>query len=177
MNKNIKLAVFCLTVTLFAFALYAQEREPDMSQVRQLMGDAVTQDAADDFTAQEYEGNIVIDVFKIIGWLVLVLTLIAVTAWVVRKTGLVRGVAPVSAQTPSMKVLEAMTTGQGGIMLLVRCEESVFLIGQTQANYTLLHELPKDSARKIIESKTGTETVGAFKNSLSNFMQNIKVSQ
>jgi flagellar biogenesis protein FliO len=53
----------------------------------------------------------------------------------------------------------------------------VFLVGQTPTNYTLLRELDEGAAQKIIESKGGNETIASFKNSLANFMQNVKVQK
>jgi flagellar biogenesis protein FliO len=117
-------------------------------------------------------------VLRIVGSLVLVLALLAAVVWGVRKSGIMgQGVPTATPQTPSMSVLEALSTAYSGTILLVRCEEQVFLVGQTSSNYTLLQELQEDIAKKIIESKGGNETIGSFKNSLANFMQNLKIQR
>jgi flagellar biogenesis protein FliO len=170
-----------LFVILFIFfAAAAQERQFDMNALNQSMGIPLT--AADTNFAgtgsEPREDSIGIIVLRLVGSLVLVLALVGGTAWFFRKTNFFKKSGIEAAnQTPSMSVLEALATGQNGVILLVRCEEQVFLVGQTQAKYTLLQELNADTAKKIIDNKAGNETIGAFKSSLSNFMQNIKIQK
>jgi len=170
-------------VIIFALSLicavFAQEREFSMSQLNQDMGNVVPQDS--DFVepvSANHDGMGII-LLRIVGSLALVLAILAAAVWGIRKSGIVIGqnVPAAAPQTPSMSVLEALSTGYSGTILLVRCEEQVFLIGQTPSNYTLLQELQEDVAKKIVESKSGNETVGSFKNSLANFMQNLKIQK
>jgi flagellar biogenesis protein FliO len=166
-----------MIIFMIVFWVYAQEREFDMSQLNQSMGNIITSDDADfaDSTGEGNQDGIGIVILRIIGSLALVLALLAAIVWGLRKSGVLgQGVITAANQTPSMSVLEALSTGYNGAILLVRCEEQVFLVGQTPTNYTLLQELQQDVAKKVIESKGGNENVGAFKNSLANFMQNLK---
>jgi flagellar biogenesis protein FliO len=165
-----------LFVIFYAFVLLAQgrEREFDMSQLNESMGNIVAQDSVTGNTSGDNQDGIGIIILRIVGSLALVLAIVGTAAWGIRKTGLLKNAVTAANQTPSMSVLEALSTGQGGVILLLRCEEQVFLVGQTPAKYTFLQELREDVAKKIIESKGGMETIGTFKDSLANFMQNMK---
>ena len=169
-------------LTLLPLLATAQEREFDMRTLNQEMGTLTTDDtnfaAVNSDIGGGRQDGIEVVILRIIGSLAIVLALVAGTATIIRKTGLFRqsGINAAS-QTPSMSVLEALSTGLNGAVLLIRCEEQVFLVGQTQSNYTFLQELNSDTARKIIESKAGNETITSFKTSLANFMQNIKVQK
>ncbi|MCL2845196.1 MAG: flagellar biosynthetic protein FliO [Chitinivibrionia bacterium] len=180
--KNLLLVILC---TLFlSFTVFAQQQNVDnfdMNRLSELAGG----DAVDLFDAdmspqfgggnQESMGIILL---RIVGSLALVLAIVAAAAWGVRKSGIFgKGIAAATSQTPSMSVLEALATGQGGAILLLRCEGQVFLVGQTPTNYTLLRELDAASAQKIIESKGGDVSMATFKNSLANFMQNVKIQK
>ena len=176
-----------LIIFLFAFTVFAQYDAPQENDaeldkkadaIREVYGDpaaATPDDAA--FRAKESD-NWGILMLKVVGWLSLVLAIIAALSWGVRKSGIFGQTAALAAsQTPSMSVLEALATGQNGVILLVRCEKQVFMVGQTPARYTLLKELDDDAAAKIIESRIESDNVASFKNSLSKFMQNIKVQK
>lgn len=173
--------VFFVVFTLFPLRAVAQEREFDMRTLSQEMGVPFNADDTDLAAQAENSGreeSIGVIILRIVGSLVIVLALVGGTAWGIRKTGVFKKSGIIAAnQTPSMSVLEALATGQNGVILLVRCEEQVFLLGQTQAKYTLLQELNADTAKKIIENKAGNETIGSFKNSLANFMQNVKIQK
>jgi flagellar biogenesis protein FliO len=120
--------------------------------------------------------SITVILLRIIGSLALVVGLIAAISFCVSRSGIFKqNNISATSQTPSMSVLEALSTGQNCVILLIKCEEQVFVVGQTSSNYTLLKELNSEVSKKIIESKAGNETVGSFKKSLSNFMQNIKI--
>ena len=182
--KNLFL-VFCVFLLCFA-SVFAQQSPADqdvgfdMNALHAITADPFditdpAQDAQQFGRGQEPIGIIVL---RIVGSLALVLAIVAVVAWGVRKSGIFgKGIAASTGQTPSMSVLEALVTGQGGMILLLRCEKQVFLVGQTPTNYTLLKELDEGAAQKIIESKGGNETIASFKNSLANFMQNVKVQK
>ncbi|MCL1946703.1 MAG: flagellar biosynthetic protein FliO [Chitinivibrionia bacterium] len=177
-----------LIIFLFAFAIFAQsdaqqdvdaELDKKADAIREVYDDPAAAMTPDDetFGAKESD-NWGILMLKVIGWLSLVLAMIAAVAWGVRKSGIFGQTAALAAsQTPSMSVLEALSTGQNGVILLVRCEKQVFMIGQTLTKYTLLKELDEDAAAKIIESRIESDNVATFKNSLSKFMQNIKVQK
>jgi len=179
------LVILVAFLVFFPIQAVAQEREGFddrgfMSGVRQEMGMPIMGDGADLAANNEFGGgggqDIILLISRIVFGLLLVLALIAATAWGIRKTGLFsQSGIDAAVQTPSMSVLEALATGQNGVILLVRCEEQVFLVGQTQAKYTLLQELNENTAKKIIESKVKSDSVSSFKSSLANFMQNIKV--
>ncbi|MDR0304578.1 MAG: flagellar biosynthetic protein FliO [Chitinispirillales bacterium] len=171
--------VFVVVFSAFlVYVVYAQELKFDMSQLNQSMGNIVSQDSDFVDSADGNQDGVGIILLRIVGSLALVLAIFAAAVWGIRKSGIMgHGAAVPALQTPSMSVLEALSTGYNGTILLVRCEEQVFLIGQTPANYTFLQELQEGVAKKIIESKGGGETIGAFKNSLANFMQNLKIQK
>jgi len=172
-----------LVVFLLVFAVFAQQQgvDFDMNRLHGYVGGdesaGLLGDAAQ-VAQRAQEESIGIILLRIVGSLALVLVIVAFAAWGVRKSGIFgKGIAAATVQTPSMSVLEALATGQGGAILLLRCEKQVFIVGQTPTAYTLLRELDEIAAQKIIESKGGNDTVGSFKNSLANFMQNVKVQK
>jgi len=177
--------VFCILMLCFA-SVFAQQQTADPNvgfdndALQAIMADPFeladpAQDTQQFGRGQEPVGIIIL---RIVGSLAIVLAIVAFVAWGVRKSGVFgKGIAVSTGQTPSMSVLEALVTGQGGMILLLRCEKQVFLVGQTPTNYTLLRELDEGAAQKIIESKGGNETIASFKNSLANFMQNVKVQK
>jgi flagellar biogenesis protein FliO len=179
-----KIFFFFFLVAFFAFAQqspqYGQEAEFDMSALSEAMDGAAIDDPAQDFAfAGGNQENLGIILLRIAGSLALVLLIVAAVAWGVRKSGIFgKSVASaVAGQTPSMAVLEVLSTGFGGAVLLLRCEDKVFLLGQSQSNYTLLNELDEETAKKVISNKLGSDSLSNFKSSLTNFMQNVKVQR
>ena len=113
-------------------------------------------------------------VLRIIGYLAIIIALIFVVAWFIRKTGLA-GSSKVGGGG-SMDVLEVVSFGQNRNAMLVRVMDCVYLLGQTSGSIVLLDKIEGQDAIDIIAtSKEGTSIV-QFKDAFNSFMGKIKKS-
>lgn len=133
-----------------------------------LVADSTAVDAAEEEPPSPF-----ILVMRIIGSLALISVLIFGIVFGVKKTGLIKKVDEGSAG--SFEVLERFPLGkQGGVLLMVRCEKSVLLLGQTADSINLLKSIEGNEAQALIEDKREGATVSAFQASLNNFITTMK---
>lgn len=172
---NLKLLlVFSL---LCISCIFAQEDSFEIEKVHSAMGtQTVVVDGIDStLVVSEAPESIGVLLLRIAGSLSLVLFLIVAILFVIKKLGLFRGER--NLQSPSLQILESLSVGQGGVIMLIRCENSVHLVGQTASQFSLIQTFPSVTAAQIIDERQGSETVGSFKTNLSQFMSNLTTPQ
>ena len=77
---------------------------------------------------------------KTIGSVLLILGLLFVGTWVVKKTGLAGLASGQSSDSPELKILTSVTPRNGQTISAVRFGDRVLLVGSTQNSFTLLAE-------------------------------------
>ncbi len=99
--------------------------------------------------------------------LVLVIGIIFVSAWLLRRYGRFPGVA-----NGKLKVVGALSVGQRERILLLQVGEEQLLVGVTSSRISTLHRLEQP-----IEVETPGENSEAFAQNLQGFLQKYKPSQ
>lgn len=180
-------AVFCfmLLVPLLSVLTAAPDSSGadgfDISEVRRAIGQNTFGPGASDTLpggvvgrqAAAEEESFVLIVLRIIGYLALVLVLIFLIAWGVRKAGLAGGSKMGGG---SMDVLEALPLGQNRALLLVRVTDRVYLLGQSQSRIDMLETYESDKALEIISSTKGGVSMTQFKDVFGSFMGKLRKS-
>ena len=110
---------------------------------------------------------------RIVGYLALIIILIVVVFWVLRRTGMI-GASRIGGG--SMDVLEALALGQGRHVMLVRVTDSVLVLGQTAQQITLLEKVEGEKALELIASTKGGTSIVQFKDMFNSFMGKKKTS-
>jgi flagellar biogenesis protein FliO len=110
-------------------------------------------------------------VFRITLYLAIVIGVIFLVAWIVRKAGI--GNSRIGG-SGNMDILEVLQTGQNRNTMLIRVMDSVYLIGQTQHSIVLLEKIEGQKAIDLIASSKGGGTVMQFKEVFNNFMGKMK---
>ncbi|NNE65125.1 MAG: hypothetical protein HKN33_01050 [Pyrinomonadaceae bacterium] len=99
---------------------------------------------------------------KTIGSVLLILGLLFVGTWVIKKTGLAGLASGQSGDSPDLKILTSVTPRNGQTISAVRFGDRVLLVGSTQNSFTLLaedgHDLQEEEA--IEESEKEFEFEG-----------------
>jgi flagellar biogenesis protein FliO len=112
-------------------------------------------------------------VFRITLYLAIVIGVIFLVAWIVRKAGI--GNSRIGG-AGNMDILEVLQTGQNRNTMLIRVMDAVYLIGQTQNSIVLLEKIEGQKAIDLITSSKGGGTVMQFKEVFNNFMGKMKKS-
>jgi flagellar biogenesis protein FliO len=110
-------------------------------------------------------------VFRITLYLAIVIGVIFLVAWIVRKAGI--GNSRIGG-AGNMDILEVLQTGQNRNTMLIRVMDAVYLIGQTQNSIVLLEKIEGQKAIDLIASSKGGGTVMQFKEVFNNFMGKMK---
>lgn len=110
-------------------------------------------------------------VFRITLYLAIVIGVIFLVAWIVRKAGI--GNSRIGG-AGNMDILEVLQTGQNRNAVLIRVMDSVYLIGQTQTSMVLLEKIEGQKAINLIASSKGGGSVMQFKEVFNNFMGKMK---
>jgi flagellar biogenesis protein FliO len=111
---------------------------------------------------------------RIIGSLVLIIGLIYLVTWLIRKAGLAGGSARVGGGSGSMDVVEVLPLGQNRQAILFRVMDTVYLCSQTPTNIALLDKIEGQRAVELLTSTKGTSTVVHFKEAFSQFIAKMK---
>ena len=86
---------------------------------------------------------------KTIGSVLLILGLLFVGTWLIKKTGLAGLAAGNSEDSPELKILTSVTPRNGQTISSVRFGDRILLVGSTQNSFTLLAE---DGSGSLAES-------------------------
>jgi len=121
-------------------------------------------------TKKESESYIWV-VFRITLYLAIVIGVIFLVAWLVKKAGI--GSSRIGG-SGNMDILEVLQTGQNRNTMLIRVMDAVYLIGQTQNTIVLLEKIEGQKAIDLITSSKGGGTVMQFKEVFNNFMGKMK---
>ncbi|MBD3390416.1 MAG: flagellar biosynthetic protein FliO [Chitinivibrionales bacterium] len=124
-------------------------------------------------TTETIEDNMGLVIARIVGWLAVVIVLIVVVFWVLRRIGMV-GASRVGGGT--MDMLEALPLGQGRNIIIVRVMDAVLVLGQTSQQITLLETIEGEKALEIIASSKGGTSIVQFKDMFNSFMGKMKKS-
>jgi flagellar biogenesis protein FliO len=126
--------------------------------------------SAPDKAKKESESYIWV-VFRITLYLAIVIGVIFLVAWIVKKAGI--GNSRIGG-AGNMDILEVLQTGQNRNTMLIRVMDAVYLIGQTQNTIVLLEKIEGQKAIDLIASSKGGGTVMQFKDVFNNFMGKMK---
>lgn len=108
---------------------------------------------------------------RIIGYLLIMLLVIIVVMWFIRRVGL-SGTSKLGGG--SMDLLEALTLGQNRSLILVRVVDVVYVLAQTQQSITVLDKIEGAHAVEIIASSKGGTSIVQFKEVFNSFINKIK---
>ncbi|MBN1127346.1 MAG: flagellar biosynthetic protein FliO [Chitinispirillaceae bacterium] len=111
---------------------------------------------------------------RIIGSLVLIVALIYLVIFLLRKAGLTGGSARVGGGSGSMDVLEVLPLGQNRNAVLFRVMDTVYLCSQTQTAISLLDKIEGQRAIELLTSSKGSSTVVHFKEAFNQFISRMK---
>ena len=118
--------------------------------------------------------NYTIIIFRIIGTLALIIGLIYLVMWLMRKAGLASGSTRVGGGGGSMDVLEILPLGQNRNAVLFRVMDTVYLCGQTPSHIALIDKFEGQRAAELLTSNKGPSTVVHFKEAVNNFIARMK---
>jgi flagellar biogenesis protein FliO len=118
--------------------------------------------------------NYTVIMLRIIGSLVLIIALIYLVTWLMRKTGLAGGSTRVGGGGGSMDVIEVLPLGQNRNAVLFRVMDTVYLCGQTQTTIALIDKIEGQRAVEILTSSKGASTVVHFKEAVNHFISRMK---
>jgi flagellar biosynthetic protein FliO len=124
--------------------------------------------------AEKGAADYTIIMLRIIGSLVLIIALIYLVTWLMRKFGLAGTSTRVGGGGGSMDVLEVLPLGQNRNAVLFRVMDTVYLCGQTQTNIALIDKIEGPRAAEILTSSKGTSTVVHFKEAVNHFISRMK---
>ena len=124
--------------------------------------------------AEKGATNYTVIMLRIIGSLVLIIGLIYMVTWLLRKTGLAGTSTRVGGGGGSMDVIEVLPLGQNRNAVLFRVMDTVYLCGQTPANIALIDKIEGQRAVEILTSSKGTSTVVHFKEAVNHFISRMK---
>lgn len=113
-------------------------------------------------------------VFRIIGSLALIVGLIYLVMWLMRKSGLAGSSKRVGGGSGTMDVIEVLPLGQNRNAVLFRVMDTVYLCGQTQSSMALLDKIEGPRAVEILTSSKGASTVVHFKEAVNHFLSRMK---
>ncbi|MBN2036807.1 MAG: flagellar biosynthetic protein FliO [Chitinispirillaceae bacterium] len=175
-----------VVILVCANALSAQDHgqlETDVgnfsiSKVRDLAIDAkaidvVRDTAAGQKSAANQATNYTLIIFRIFGSLIVIIALIYLVSWLIRKSGVGGGTSRIGGGG-SMDVLEVLPLGQNRHAVLLRVMDTVYLCGHTQSNISLIDKIEGQRAVEIMTAGKGASTVVQFKEAFSQFMTKIK---
>lgn len=111
-------------------------------------------------------------IIRISLYLALIIAVIFVVAWIVRKAG-IAGTSKIGGGG-SMDILEVLPFGQNRNAVLIRVQDTVYLLGQTPNNIILLEKIEGQKAIDLIASSKGGSSVMQFKDEFNNFIGKIK---
>ncbi|ERP39325.1 flagellar biosynthetic protein FliO [Chitinivibrio alkaliphilus] len=170
MKRLLPLALLCM----FSGSLLASFDMDKLQQPpRSVSQDSAPVDATSTVSDTPEEIPMPILMGRILFSLSLITILIVLLVWGLKKSQLFqkRG----NEQTPSFEILEQIKTGsQGQSVLLLRFEQEVFLLGQTEGSMHVLQHKSGDTAKEIIADKRGSDTVGQFQTSLNRFVDSLR---
>ncbi|MGM0461902.1 MAG: flagellar biosynthetic protein FliO [Fibrobacterota bacterium] len=168
--------VFFLFFFLFSFV----SAEFDLDEVQRQTNSSENLTSAQSVPEESADPDGQFSVIQVVGRILISLLFLSIliyaVVWGIKKSGLLKGGEV--GLTPSFELLEQIKTGtQGQIVFLLRFEDTVFILGQTGENISLIKELSRDESRVLIEDKRGEETVGQFQKTLHSFVSSIKSEQ
>jgi len=111
-------------------------------------------------------------IIRITLYLALIIAVIFVVAWIVRKVG-ITGTSKIGGGG-SMDILEVLPLGQNRNAVLIRVQDTVYLLGQTPNNIILLEKIEGQKAIDLIASSKGGSSIMQFKDAFNNFIGKIK---
>jgi flagellar biosynthetic protein FliO len=180
MKKTIK-AKYLLVVSLVLLGLTfinAQTKESqignfDIKKVQEAITDQRDTGTQSTVAVQKKrDENYSMVLIRILLYLGLVIAIIFVVAWIVKKSGIGRS-SRIGSGT-SMDIIEILTTGQNRNIMLVRVMDTVYLLGQTPTTIELIEKIEGQKAIELISSSKSGGTVMQFKDALNNFMGKMK---
>jgi flagellar biosynthetic protein FliO len=173
----------CVVLLVGAPGLFSQETEQkvgkfSIEKVKALANDpSVTAVVQDNDADQKNNGNpatsYTLIIFRIFGSLVVIIALIYLVSWLIRKSGLGGGTSRIGGGG-SMDVLEVLPLGQNRHAVLLRVMDTVYLCGHTQSNISLIDKIEGQRAIEIMTAGKGASTVVPFKEAFNQFMTKIK---
>ncbi|KMQ50611.1 Flagellar biosynthetic protein FliO [Chitinispirillum alkaliphilum] len=167
---------------VLVFTAAAQAREDDIGkfQIDKVneavsgMGEIDYGDEQAGVAQSRQNDNYALVILRIIGYLAIIIALIFLVAWFLKKTGL-SGASKVGGGG-NMDVLEVLSFGQNRNAMLVRVMDCVYLLGQTPDSIVLLEKIEGQRAIDLIaSSKEGTSIV-QFKDAFNSFIGKITKS-
>jgi flagellar biosynthetic protein FliO len=146
----------------------------DINKVRELSMNPQTGSPSSVGPRQERKEtpNYTFVVLRIIGSLAIIIVLIMLVSWLIRKAGL--GGASRIGGGGIMNVVEALPLGQNRNVVLLRVRDAVYLCGQTPSNVTLLDKIEGQRAADILASGKGRSPVVQFKDAFNQFITKVK---
>lgn len=117
------------------------------------------------------EENLFLLVLRIAGYLAVLTVVIVVVGWLLRRGGLA-GSSKIGGG--SMDLLEQLPLGQNRSVTLVRVGDSVYVLGQTATNITVLEQIQGEKAVELIASTKGVVSVTKFKDAMNVFLNRLK---
>ena len=116
--------------------------------------------------------NYAIIIFRMVGYLAIVMLVIFAVAWVIRKIGFV-GTSKVGGGG-SMDIIEVLPFGQNRNAVLIRVADTVYLLGQTPESMVLLEKIEGQKAIDLIASNKSGTSVMNFKEAFNSFIGKMK---
>lgn len=180
-NNSFSLLVlpFCLLL-LAVYPLIAQQKTDvdfDIEKVREAVLDSHDTMASGissyESTEHPDSENVTSIIFRVTLYLALIVGVILVIAWIVRKLG-ITGTSRIGGG--AMDVLEVLPFGQNRNALLIRVMDTVYLLGQTPSTMVLLEKIEGQKAVELISSTKGGTSIVHFKDAFNQFMGKIKKS-
>ena len=136
--------------------------------------DPLTDSLGTKVSSKQKETSYAIVLLRIIGSLVLIVALIYMVMFLIRKSGLTGGSARIGGGSGSMDILEVLPLGQNRTAILFRVMDTVYLCSQTQTNISLLDKIEGQRAVELLTSAKGSSTVVHFKEAFNQFVSRMK---
>lgn len=137
----------------------------------ELQNSAVTESSTVDNNNVEH-GTVLPVLIRIFSYLLIVIVLILVIAWVFRKIGLPGTVR--NNKAGSMDLLEILPLSQNRNISMIRIADAVYIIGQCQQSMLLIEKIEGQKAIELISASKDGNSIVQFKDALNTFMGKFK---
>jgi flagellar biogenesis protein FliO len=112
-------------------------------------------------------------VFRIIGSLVILSAIIITIVWWLRKSGVGNNKLPEGFE-PAFETLQELPISSTTSLLLVRFQNEVLLLSQTQNRIEVIKNIIGDEAKKLIAESAGGKSIGTFRANLNRYVMDIQ---
>jgi flagellar biosynthetic protein FliO len=180
-SKLLMLVLLSISIVAISFSAQAQPQGGngtgsfDIEKVRRAVSEQpmnVDTTTAKASSAGPEKENIGFLVLRIAFYLLIVIAVILLISWMIRKTGLA-GRSKIGG-VGSMDILEVLPLGANRSVMLVRVTDRVYLLSQTQNSINVLDKIEGDKAVELIATTKSGVSISQFKDVFNSFMEKIK---